>query len=79
MGCLSAKKYDELISSMEKEYLTKINTSEYTEADFVELKKTLKNYFPKIGKKYGYVTFDDRTKTTEVRWHKNKPSWYKKR
>lgn len=69
MGVLNVKKYNAMQAEREQYYLNKLEVK-LTDK---ELKEWKENYFPRINKSYGFVTFDDRTKCTEIHWHKRKP------
>lgn len=70
MGVLNVKKYNAMQAEREQDFLKKLERGSLTDK---EIKNMCENYFPRIERSYGFVTFDDRTKATEIHWHKRKP------
>lgn len=70
MGCLNVKKYNEMQEGREKDFLSKLERDNLTDS---EVKRMCENYFPRVNKNYGFVSFDDRTSSTEIHWNKRKP------
>lgn len=67
---LNVKQYNAMQAEREKDFLAKLDRKGLTDND---IKKMCNNYFPRVNKNYGFVTFDDRTRSTTISWHKRKP------